>query len=157
MKTTKEASYLTSRNQIARTYKVFNEELQNAETVLDYGSGKYHERLMEYCNTNNINATLYEPYNEAINTKPNGKFEVVICNNVLNVIESDDVLMGIIIDCLKYATKKIIFCIYEGDRDGIGKVRKGGTYQRNAKAKEYLPYFDGLNVKTKGNFIIIER
>jgi len=157
MKTNNETSYQTSRRQIARTYKMFADVLANAETVLDYGSGKYHEDLYEYHKANGINGTLYEPYNEAINVKPNRKFEVVICNNVLNVLESDDTMMEVIVDCLRYATKKVIFCIYEGDRDGVGKVRTSGTFQRNTKAKDYMKYFEGLNVKRKRNFIIIEK
>ena len=157
MTTKKEASYKTSQKQIAGTYKTFKVEIGASQSVLDYGCGKYDELLTEYHRANNINGTLYEPYKENINTKPKGKFETVLCNNVLNVIESDDVLMSIILDVITYASKTAIFKVYKGKGDGAGKATKIGTFQRNTGAKGYAKYFEGLDYKIKGDFIIIRK
>lgn len=69
-----------------------------------------------------------------------GKASVFICSNVLNVIDDDCV----VIDICKQASKHKHFfvAVYEGDKSGIGKRSKADCYQRNAKLKDYLAFFD---------------
>lgn len=154
-----ENSYKTSRKVIARTYKKYSDFLEKSANVLDYGSGRYHEKLIKYAEANNIKLTLYDKFNPAISEKPQGTFEIVVCNNVLNVIKCDKMLSEVIRDCISYAERTVIFRIYEGDRKGLGNVTSNGTFQRNLKYRDYKEFFEGLDYRVifRGGYIIVRK
>lgn len=154
-------SIKTSQNQIANTYKVFAEELKESASVLDFGAGKYNEKLAQYAADNNINLSLYDPYNEAIAIKPEGIFDTVINNNVLNVIECPDIYASVVRELYSTAERKLIIKVYTGNRSGIGAATKIGTFQHNKTAKQHKAIIEGIlkgiEIKTKGDFLIISK
>ncbi|MGL5750039.1 MAG: hypothetical protein ACRCXT_05900, partial [Paraclostridium sp.] len=64
------------------------------------------------------------------------KPDVVVCNNVLNVIEDDKIMNEVLNDLESYGLP-VYITIYDGSGSGIGAKTKTGTYQRNMKTKEY--------------------
>ena len=163
-----ENSHNTSINKLAATYKKFKGLLQESRIVLDYGAGKYICNIKEFCSENNINIELYDPFNSAIDhvnfTK---KYDTVICNNVLNVIYSDNDLREVIKNCIGLAEKVVIFKIYQGDKTGISDFTKRNTFQRNWLTEDYmfflnkliksplLPEYKDFEIEVKGDYIII--
>jgi len=147
----------TSLNQLPCTHKLVVSE--NFTTLLDYGCGKY-DTFKEYINGLGKEYFGYDKFNRseeenkiALQSKP----DLITCNNVLNVIASDEVVEMILNDLAKYKAKTII-CVYEGNRSGEGRVTKKDCYQRNQKAVAYMPmlekYFN--TIKRKGNIFICE-
>lgn len=126
------------------------------KVVLDYGGGKF-DNLKEYLSSKGIELFIYDKYNrsneenkEAMKCKP----ELVLCNNVLNVIQEDEIIEGIIKNISKYGVE-VVFSIYEGDKGGKGRVTKGDQYQRNERCKEYLKFMKKYftKIEVKGNLI----
>ena len=113
-------------------------------SVLDWGCGR---------DTNHIQALLQKhAVSDYIKYDPNwctaeqnicaelcvGSATVFVSSNVLNVIDSDEVVRDI---CDKAAKHPIYFItVYEGDKSGIGKQSKEDCYQRNAKVRDYLKF-----------------
>ena len=62
---------------------------------------------------------------------------IIVCSNVLNVIDSDQVVESIMRRFDKLSqTRDIFISVYEGDGTGIGKITSKG-YQRNELVSEY--------------------
>ena len=83
------------------------------------------------------------------------KPDYIILSNVVNVIAEDEIIQGIINECLSYAGQDTEFYInvYEGDRSGNGTETSRG-YQRNEKAAEYIRFIPaGYETSRKGNLI----
>lgn len=104
--------------------------------VLNFGCGygyKHHTKEME-----NLELINYDPYIKEVSTLPekNINIELVVCNNVLNVIEDDEVIEKVL-DTIESYNKPILITIYEGNKTGVGKLTSKGTYQRNTKSKDY--------------------
>ena len=133
----------------------------DSDTVFDYGCGKYPEIIAkslkcDYFGYDKFNQpeSVNNAFMRAAKIAPN---RVFTCCNVLNVIDSDDVIQSII----DYATanfSRIYFQIYEGNKSGTAKITKNGTcYQRNAKTADYLKHFrfpvNAFQVKIVGNII----
>jgi len=157
MKYNESNSYKTSQKQIAGTYKRYKTELSQAKSVLDYGAGKYNEMLTEYHKVNKINGRLYDPYNEAINQLPNETFEIVICNNVLNVVKDDEVLKNIVKTAISKAEKKVIFKVYQGDKSGKSRITGKETFQRHCKTNDYKGFFKNHEIKITGDYIVLTK
>lgn len=136
---------------------------QDDDTVFDYGCGKYPEIIAESLNCDyfgydkfNQPESVNNAFMRAAKVAPN---RVFTCCNVLNVIDSDDVVQSII----DYATanfSRIYFQIYEGNKSGTAKITKNGTcYQRNTKTADYLNQFnfyaDTHYISVSGNIITI--
>lgn len=77
-------------------------KLHDIKTILDYGSGKGKLSL-----TLPAEVTLYDPYHEPISKKPEGTFDMVICNDVLEHIPEDEA--GQVIHELINMTDKVLF------------------------------------------------
>lgn len=138
---------------------------QNSDTIFDYGCGKYKEIIADFLSCDYFG---YDKFNQpesvnnafirAAKVTPN---RVFTCCNVLNVIDSDDVVQSII----DYATanfSRIYFQIYEGNKSGVSKITKSGTcYQRNTKTADYLKHFhfpvSTFQIKISGNIITMIR
>lgn len=111
------------------------------ERVLDYGCGKYVDHLREYVEDRYGHWTGYDPFNYPTVISERDHFDVVICSNVLNVVDSDfvvDEILSQIVYRLK-DTGRCYISIYEGDKSGEGRPTKADCYQRNQKTRDYLP------------------
>lgn len=70
-----------------------------------------------------------------------------ICSNVLNVIDSDDVVRDVIVNLQGFA-RTCYYTVYEGDKSGTGRYPTSDSYQRNASLKSYAAYVpDGYKVR----------
>lgn len=120
-------------NRLPKGLKVL-EELGLYKKVINFGAGlgyKKHQELIK-----GIELINYDPNIEEINTLPVEKADAIICNNVLNVIENDEII-ELILDTIDSYKLPSYITVYEGDRTGEGKTTKTGTYQRNMKTKDY--------------------
>ena len=92
------------------------------ESVLDYGCGKGSQYLKhkEHESWGVSVPTLYDPCYKPYSSRPSGKFDAVICTDVLEHIPKDD-LVEILNDIYGYASKFVFF--------GVG----------TSKAKKILP------------------
>lgn len=110
---------------------------------LDFGAGKFNNYI-EYLSENfNITLYAYDKFNRS-ETENNiafsqSKYDFVMCNNVLNVIEEDSVISSITGQISEFKCDAY-YLIYEGDKSGDGKVTRKDSYQRNAIAKSYLKF-----------------
>lgn len=91
----------------------------NAKTVLDYGAGKgvgwYNHHLDEEWN---VTATLYEPAVPDMSKKPEGKFDVVLCVDVVEHVPEDEI-PGLLNQLFEYAKKAVVvtFCNRPAKKD----------------------------------------
>ena len=120
--------------------------------LVDYGCGKYTDLQKKWSEDRNINYLPYDPFNqsEEMNAETLQKWEearkenalpvVVICSNVLNVIDSDDVVWEVVESCRRWSDLLYV-TVYEGNGSGIGKKTGKDSYQRNAKLRDYLRFF----------------
>lgn len=84
-------------------------EKTGAKTILDYGCGKaQHSRGMNWPREWGVKATFYDPAVEEFSTRPEGKFDGVICTDVLEHVEDPD---WVIQDILNYATKFVFLSV----------------------------------------------
>ena len=98
--------------------------------LLDYGGGRYTQHVKEFVESKG--GTYWNYDRAALASNPH----IILCNNVLNVIQEDEIIFGIINKLTNYDVP-VIISIYEGDKSGVGKVTTKG-YQRNQKTDEYL-------------------
>lgn len=128
-------SLLTSNGNSNKLPYLLKKLLGTKENILNYGSGKYYLKHKNMFGDNLIN---YDKYVNEINSLPSeDNFDIVVCSNVLNVIQDDTEIQNILdyFDALK--GKKIYITIYEGDKSNIGKTTKLGTYQKNKPLKNW--------------------
>ena len=134
-------------------------EQYRGQNVIDFGGGKF-DNLKDYLkNEYGINMYVYDKFNR---TDDENKIawtcnpSLVICSNVLNVIDSDKEIETIIKDLDRYRVKTYYY-IYEGDKSGIGRATKKDCYQRNMKTQGYLDFFmhncNGVVCNWKRNII----
>ena len=78
--------------------------------------------------------------------------QMVICSNVLNVIDSEEIIAWIAARFMAWADAgaAVMVTVYEGDKSGIGRATKADCFQRNEKIANYLKYFDKSFVIKKG-------
>jgi hypothetical protein len=133
----------TCRNQKAAGARILTEIFDMPMRVLDFGGGKYSE-AQEYLQSLGAVCEVYDPYNRSYEENVNAlsqKYDLMMCNNVLNVL-NDDVIMNVIRDMQKVAemceVKKIVVTVYERDRSGVGCQTGEDSYQRNEKTSAYV-------------------
>lgn len=121
-------------------------------SVLDYGCGKFNNGKEFLEEEYGIDWFGYDPYNrtaeenrEALTIIPN----CILCSNVLNVIDNEEVIQQIV-DDITGTELPYFFTIYEGNGSGVGCPTKGDCYQRNEKTKDYLRFFPETAVVRKG-------
>ena len=145
--------------------RVSDSAYQWADKLLDYGCGRYITHLIKYTARHSAlpddryyhycwwygydrfnrdaadNAHALEGFSESKNSLTH---RMVFCSNVLNVIDSDDVVKGIagFLTACAISGAAVMVTVYEGDRSGIGRATKADCYQRNEKIVNYLKYFD---------------
>lgn len=133
----------TCRNQKAAGARIIAEIFTMPMRVLDFGGGKYSE-AQEYLKSLGAVCEVYDPYNRSHDENMrvlNQKYDLMMCNNVLNVL-TDDVLPNVILDMKKIAEMcgviKIVVTVYERDKSGIGCYTGNASYQRNEKTSVYI-------------------
>ena len=128
-------------------------------TVLDIGGGKFNTHQL-YAEKFGVKLYVYDKFNrteaenrEALACRPH----VILCSNVLNVIDEGQALRDVIALCAAYQVP-CYFLIHEGNQSGIGKTSKKDCWQRNWKTKEYLPILRKFfrHVMVKRHLIICE-
>lgn len=132
-------------------------DLPKGKTIIDYGCGKYTEHIKEKMKENEIEWYGYDPYNQPkeINEETlKHRADVVVCCNVLNVIDDDETVINIVHRLFNLG-KEVIVQIYEGDKSGIGRQTGKDTYQRNENTEMYRNLIESLGYKAtrKGNLI----
>lgn len=83
-----------------------------------------------------------EEYNRSSVEGLVGNADTATALNVLNVIDSDE-MVDVVVAQAALALKPdgvALFQIYEGDGTNVQRETKANQYQRNWKAKEYLPF-----------------
>jgi hypothetical protein len=126
--------------------------------VLDYGCGRYTDHLKAHVEGFNAEWFGYDPFNYP--TDINGMtFDTVLCSNVMNVIDSEDVLYSIGKTLAEHTEKVCYITIYEGDKSGIGRATKSDCYQRNERTNEYAKYLEKCfsSVTVKNGMIIASK
>lgn len=139
-----------------------------ASSYLDFGCGRYTQHIADHVATKAYEVAQqsreyrdhmgiwhgYDAYNqseeenecelEAFRAESEYLDQMVICSNVLNVIDSEEVIAWIAARLMTWAdTGAAVFVtVYEGDKSGIGRATKADCYQRNEKIVSYLKYFD---------------
>jgi len=89
-------------------------EDNRVETILDYGCGKAFFWKWPYCNAilnrtqKSLTTTLYDPAIERRNVLPKGRFDLVICTDVLEHLHPDDTKE--IVKRLIHYTRRHLFC-----------------------------------------------
>ena len=144
--------------------KILSLAMYNAY-VLDYGCGRYIDHIADHVAQKGSEYLPYDLYNmpmdvnlSSIQTVENvqkiGGKMVVVCANVLNVIDSDNIVESIADKFVEYAVNgaAVFVTVYEGDKSSIGRVTGADQYQRNQKVREYLKFF-GANFTIKKGVI----
>lgn len=115
---------------------------------LDYGSGKLNPNTYYEITGQGVQYLPYDPYwlEETTNNKAMSLYPtIVICSNLLNVIDSDEEVKRIH-DYIRWLKVPYFIRIYSGDKSGIGRETKKDCWQRNQIAENYL-YFDEIIYK----------
>jgi hypothetical protein len=125
--------------------------------VLDIGAGKYIDHIKEFVESKGFVYAPSDPFNlptslnrHAANLIPS----VIICSNVLNVIEEDRVVLSILKRIHKH-TCPFFITVYVGDKTGIGhSTHNGEAFQRNCPIGSYRLITDVIykNVITSEEF-----
>ena len=143
-----------NKNKLPSSTKKIQWELYRGLKVLDFGGGKYNNLKDFLKATYNIDLFIYDKFNRsieenelAINCKP----DMIVCNNVLNVIDSIEVIQDIV-NFIQGFNVPYCVSVYTGNNSNIGSITGKDTYQRNEKTKEYLKYFK--NAKLYKNMIL---
>jgi hypothetical protein len=133
----------TCRNQKAAGARLITDICEMPSNVLDFGGGKYSE-AQNYIKLIGGCCEVYDPYNRTREQNIDAlskKYDVMMCNNVLNVL-TDDVIQSVIHDMQNIVEmceiKKIIVTVYERDKSGVGCYTNKNSYQRNEKTSAYI-------------------
>lgn len=148
-----------------------------ASSYLDFGCGRYTQHIADHVATKAYEVAQtaprecrghmgiwhgYDAYNqteeendvelEAFRAESEFYNQLVICSNVLNVIDSEEVIAWIAARLMAWADTgaAVMVTVYEGDKSGIGRPTKADCYQRNEKIVNYLKYFDKSFTIKKG-------
>ena len=147
-----------------------------ASSYLDFGCGRYTQHIADHVATRAYELAQqsrerhdhmgiwhgYDAYNqseeqnelelEAFREESDFFDQIVICSNVLNVIDSEDTIAWIAARFMAWADNgaAVMVTVYEGDKSGIGRATKIDCFQRNEKIVDYLKYFDKSFTIKKG-------
>lgn len=154
-----------NRAKLPSVYNKISSMATNDAYVLDYGCGRYIDHICRHVAQNGGEYLPYDLYNMPMNVnlssiqtvenvqKIGGKM-VVVCANVLNVIDSDEVVESVADTFVRFAQNgaAVFVTVYEGDKSSIGRVTGADQYQRNQKTRDYLIFF-GANFTIKKGVI----
>lgn len=157
--------YTSANTSVNKNYMpaVYNKvKFNKGESVLDYGCGKYTDHIKEKMQEVGCEWFGYDKFNqpedvnEVTEMRMKDGFDIGICANVLNVIDSDEIIENIINE-IKDCCKTAIFYIFEGDETGQGGETRKDCYQRNEKVDAYVELMSklGYEPKVKGKMIVL--
>lgn len=169
IRTSKNTSINTSK--LPAIYNKIDWEQFRGQRVFDYGCGKIEtvRNIMKFLEPYDITLIPYDKFNLPSDYNRSSlqhmwEADVYICSNVLNVIDSNDIIQDIIGEITYYSTKNskispkpFFFKIYEGDKSGLQKESQDDCWQRNCKTEDYITFFNWyyiFPIKYKG-FITI--
>lgn len=107
-----------------------------APVILDYGAGRYTQSIRDFCQSHGVSYCAYDPYNGSDPDWDKAKPSLIVCSNVLNVID-DDKTVKQIHDYIVHQKCPYMITVYEGNSSGIGAPSKKDCYQRNTKIDAY--------------------
>ena len=131
--------------------------------IFDYGCGRFTDHLKEAVRAAGFEWWGMDKFNQSPEFNQRSMMEAhdvsyVFCSNVLNVIDSNEVVAEVVANLHHIAAMHdaaVVVTIYEGDRSGIGRVTKADCFQRNEVLRDYLPYFEGFaSVKLERGCIV---
>lgn len=144
--------------------------LAPGSVVLDYGCGRYTDHIRRHAAMQLCCAYLpFDPYNQPRKTNQKSliKFTeltadtdlpaVVVCSNVLNVIDNDDTVQAVANHLVRLATMaggRALVTVYEGDGSGNGRETGPDQWQRNEKIRSYLRFFPASARIIKNTIVI---
>lgn len=114
--------------------EISNKYYPNGFTVLDYGCGRDVSLARNIVESSGGTYIPYDPY-WAPNSEAK-KANVIVCSNVLNVIDDDEEVERIH-NFIKNNSDIYYISVYEGDKSGVGKKTKDDCYQRNQTIESY--------------------
>lgn len=128
--------------------------------VFDYGCGRFTDHIKAA--VGEAEYMPFDPFNQpdGVNADSLRRLAAlrsasvpvtVACSNVLNVIDSDDVIQGIadkITSIVRVSGGAAYITVYEGNRSGEGKQTGPDQYQRNEPLRNYLRFFPGAAVRS---------
>lgn len=151
----------TALRQVPALHKAKAAALPAGAWVVDYGCGQGLgcEYLREA--RPDLRVAGFDPFNqteaenrEAIAIMRIGSADVILCANVLNVIEEDWAIVEVVQALAKGIEDSgtVYVSVYEGDGKGYGRETSKG-FQRNEKAESYRTWLEAVfpNVERKGN------
>ena len=116
---------------IPRLYSLVSDRIKGKD-VIDYGCGKFFDRYgLE-------NVAGYDPYNRPDADALKRKYDVALCSNVLNVIDSRESRLDVLRTLKRLAPVSYI-SVYEGDRSGHPMETKHDCFQMNQLSGWYYP------------------
>ena len=134
--------------------------------VLDYGCGKFPQLAQKYLKGIGALYIGYDKYNLSNNENAmafhygiNTGYDLVLCSNVLNVIDDDDEMKQVIKNCMDLTRGNAIFTVYEKDKSGNGKETKPDFYQRNQPIAFYHVLIEsmGYNVERVDGMLVVSK
>ena len=135
------SSKMTSINstRLPAVFKKINySKLPKNFTLLDYGCGRYPQIIHNFIKSKGGVYVGYDKYwmNEEANKAALNCFpDIIVCSNVLCVIQENKIIMEIVAKLLSYG-KPVVISVYEGNKSWIGKPTTKG-YQRNQTLDAY--------------------
>lgn len=115
-------------------------------TILDYGAGKYTKIIRDFCKNRGVKYVAYDKYNGSDSDWDKCAPDLIICSNVLNVIDDEQVMKAVHDAIIKYKCPYLI-TVYEGSKNNLGRKTKNDCYQRNEPIKNYK-YLDEIIYKS---------
>lgn len=141
-------------------------EFPEGSVVLDYGGGRFDNGI-EYLASQGCSGYVYDPYNRSSEynkksldaIRANGGADIVLCSNVLNVIDTETGRSLVLKSLKNYvrSTGHVYITVYEGSKSGQGTVTSKG-YQLNRKTADYLQEISEVfpGVTRRGALIIAQ-
>ena len=133
----------------------------DGKRALDYGCGRYINHLRNFANERGSGWKGYDPFNYPTELSDWERFDIVICSNVLNVIDSDEAMESVVRELSRrvFPTGECFISIYEGNGSGEGRPTKRDCYQRNQKTREYVEVVSRhfKHVRISGNVLICSK
>ena len=146
-------------------------KVQLTGAVLDYGCGKYIGHIRHHLYENDAYLLPYDPYNQSDEVNfdtmrklkkimENGEHLNIVCSNVLNVIDDDEMIQMIADRIQRWIERTdgtAYITVYEGNRTGVGRQTGKDQYQRNEPLVFYRKFFKNSNVEIIKNMIKVRK
>lgn len=144
-------------------------KVQLTGAVLDYGCGKYIGHIKHFLYENDAYLLPYDPYNQSNEVNfdtmrklkkimENGEHLNIVCSNVLNVIDDDEMIQMIADRIQRWIERTdgtAYITVYEGNRTGVGRQTGKDQYQRNEPLVFYRRFFRNAEIEKK--MIVVRR